>query len=126
MKTIIFLFVTIVFVSYDSINEEAIKVCQKTKDATVYNIFVVEYGQTGIAANATWLDFANLVANKNSDKKYEWKAKNTDEIGILLVSFTDEKGQGYFWEVNPVQQIVKYINNNDFLLKKYSKYCKKD
>ena len=45
--------------------------------------------------------------------------KNTNEPSIYIVTFADEKGWGHRWEVNIEQQIVNYINQNEYLCRKY-------
>lgn len=100
---------------------KAIEVCKKSKmqlnsddeklDA-VLQLF-------NFSSSSTWLDFANLIAEKDVDQKYKWSAQKTDEMDIYMVSFLNSKEWGYNWEVNVKQEIVKFINGNEFLRRKY-------
>lgn len=102
-------------------DKQAIKVCQNAKvqlqsnDKEV-NIFL-EALSLGI--NATWLDFANTQAKKTPNIKLEWHAEKTNNNNCYLVEFTDTDGWGFRWEVDIDQQIVKFINNNQYLVRKY-------
>ena len=82
------------------------------------------WGQLGLAmygltADATWLDYANMLAKQELNKKQDWTAEKTKEDGIYLVAFADEKGWGHRWEVTIEQQIVKHVNSNEYLCRKY-------
>jgi hypothetical protein len=105
------------------INKEkkAIEVCQKAKvqfqsDNVFVNVFLNAYG---LGTNATWLDFANIVAKQDPNIKYDWHAKITDDNKFYIVDFTDPDGWGHRWEVDIEQQIVKSINQNEYLTRKY-------
>jgi hypothetical protein len=67
----------------------------------------------------TYGDLANQEAKENPNTKYKWDSEKTTESGVYLVSFTDEKGWGSRWEVNIKENIVRYINNNEYLSRKY-------
>jgi hypothetical protein len=101
--------------------KEAIEICQKGKaqfltEDIFTNIFL---NIVGLNEDATWLDFANALAQEEPNKKYDWSAVGTDEKGVYIVSFADEKGWGHRWEVTIDQQIVKHINSNEYLVRKY-------
>ena len=93
--------------------EKAIKICQKAKFQS-QNSFINIFG-----TNATWLDYANMIAKQDPNNKYNWHAEQTENNKYFVVDFTDTAGNGYHWEVDVEQQIVKSINDNDYLLKKY-------
>ena len=114
-KLSIILGLTIFFAACNLIeNKEnkAIEICQKATDNTLSSGF-------GLDAKATWLDFANMLAKNDPNKKYYWNAKSTNELNIYIVSFTDKENWGHQWEVNIEQQIVKHINVNAYLCRKY-------
>src|ERR1035441_684182 len=67
----------------------------------------------------TNLDYANATAANESGSKYEWAAEETPQRNVFLVSFCDEKGWGVRWEANLDQSIVKHVNGNEFLSRKY-------
>lgn len=101
--------------------EKAIEVCQNAKvqyvsDNIFANLFLDAYG---LGANANWLDFANMQAKKDPNNKYSWIAEKTIEENIYLVGFVDQKGWGQQWEVDIEQQIVKFVNQNEYLSRKY-------
>ena len=106
---------------FENKEKKAIEVCQKAKvqfqtDNALANIFLDAYG---LGVNATWLDFANMLAKKEPNKKYDWHAKKTDDNKFYIVDFTDSDGWGHRWEVDVEQQIVKSINQNEYLTRKY-------
>jgi hypothetical protein len=70
-------------------------------------------------SNATWLDFANNYAKKESNKTYTWNATKFGENGIFLVSFYDENNWGLCWEVRVNEELVKLVNSNEYLSRKY-------
>jgi len=80
------------------------------------NLFL---GVVGLGQGATWQDFANIIVKKDPNKKYQWIAEKTNEISIYIVNFVDENGWGHRWEVNLEQQTVNYINQNEYLRRKY-------
>ena len=94
---------------FESKEKKAIELVQKSK---------VESGN--VLVNTTWLEEANSLSQKDINKKYSWTAKETSEKGIYLVEFIDEKDWGYRFEVNLQQNIVKYINDNEYLSRKYN------
>src|SRR5690625_7974259 len=73
----------------------------------------------GIDQNTTWLDFAKLIVKDEPNQKYIWKAESTDEVGIYIVSFVDEKNWGHRWEVDIEEKMVKHINQNEYLSRKH-------
>ena len=106
---------------FENKERKAIEICQKAKvqfqtDNAFANLFLNAYG---LGANATWLDFANMIAKQDPNKKYDWHAKKTDDNKFYIVDFTDPDGWGHRWEVDIDQQIVKSINQNDYLTRKY-------
>ncbi|NEM97195.1 hypothetical protein [Pontibacter burrus] len=100
---------------------KAIETCKSAKvqlDAT--NIWgQLSLSLAGLTADATWLDFANMIAKEDSNTKYDWSSKKTEEEGIYIVSFADQSGWGHKWEVTLDQQIVRHINVNPYLSRKY-------
>jgi len=106
---------------FDNNGRKAIEVCQKAKvqfqtENALANALLDVYG---LGVNATWLDFANMLAKKDPNKKYDWHAKKTDNDKFYIVDFTDSEGWGHRWEVDEEQQIVKSINQNEYLTRKY-------
>ncbi|MBS1559815.1 MAG: hypothetical protein JST69_13930 [Bacteroidetes bacterium] len=98
--------------------KKAIEVCQKSKvefDNPFFNTF---QGLTA-GTNATWLDFANARAKESVNDKMSWGAQPTGEKDIYLVAFVNKESWGYRWEVDVEQQIVKFINQNEYLSRKY-------
>jgi hypothetical protein len=69
--------------------------------------------------NATWLDFANNFSKRENNENYTWSARNVGEKGFFLVSFRDEKNWGLSWEVNINEELVKFVNNDEYLSLKY-------
>lgn len=101
--------------------QKAIETCQKAKvqfqsDNALENTFLNAYG---LRTNATWLDFANMIAKQDPNKKYDWHARITDDNKFYIVDFTDPDNWGHSWEVDIEQKIVKSINENDYLSRKY-------
>lgn len=122
-KLFTILTLTTLLTSCNFLNKEkkAIEVCQKAKvqfqsDNAYANLFLNAYG---LGINATWLDFANMLAKQDPNKKYDWHATLTDDKKFYIVDFTDPSGWGHRWEVDIDQQIVKSINQNDYLTRKY-------
>lgn len=105
---------------FESQEKKAIKIVQSAKVqlSTGNEVSNLLLSNSGIN-NATWLDFATLKAKEESNEQYEWSAKTTEELGICIVSFNNLSGMGYHWEVNIKQEIVKYINENEYLSRKY-------
>ena len=106
---------------FENKEKKAIEICQKAKvqfqaDNAFANMALNVYG---LSVNATWLDFANMVAKQDPNKKYDWHAQKTDDNKFYIVDFTDPDGWGHRWEVDIDQQIVKSINQNDYLTRKY-------
>ena len=96
--------------------KKAIEICQKAKpqtDGSSLNIFNIQN------ANKSWLDYANRRAEESSNSKFEWLAKKTKVNNIYLVSFVDENKWGNHWEVNIEENIVKNIDVNEYLCRKY-------
>lgn len=105
----------------DNRGKQAIEICQKAKvqvqsDNAFANLFLNAYG---LGANATWLDFANSMAKKEPNKKYDWRATQTGDKKYYIVDFIDEDKWGQHWEVDIDQKIVKNINQNEYLSRKY-------
>jgi hypothetical protein len=106
---------------FENKEKKAIEICQKAKvqsesDDAFTNLVLSEYGHKN---DETWLDFADNIAKQDPNKKYEWKAKITDEADKYIVSFEDENNWGYNWEVDIEQQTVIDIDQNDYLSRKY-------
>ena len=106
---------------FENKEKKAIEICQKAKVQFQTDNVWGQLGLSmyGLTADATWLDFANMLAKQDANSKQDWTAKKTKEDGIYLVSFADEKGWGHRWEVTIEQQIVKYVNTNEYLCRKY-------
>jgi hypothetical protein len=84
-------------------------------------IELVQQTQTGMYFESkTWLDKANEDAKEDPNNKFVWEAKKTEEESVFLVSFQDTAGWGTRWEVILKQKIVKTINGNDYLSRKYN------
>ncbi len=81
-------------------------------EASLFNIY-------GLTPNTTWLDFADIIAKREPNRKYTWQAKSTGENNVYMVSFVDENNWGQHWEVDIEQKIVRDINQNDYLSSKY-------
>lgn len=105
---------------FENKEKKAIEICQKAKvQYQSDNIFAdLLLNIYGLGTNATWLDFANMLA-RDQNKKYEWHAYKTDDGKFYIVDFTDPDGWGHRWEVDIEQQIVKSINRSDYLTRKY-------
>lgn len=124
LKNLLTLIVIVFFSScqlFDNQNKQAIEICQKAKvqlpsDNIFSNLF---FNINGLGANATWLDFANMMAKQDPNKKYDWHAQKTDDGKYYLVDFIDEDKWGQHWEVDVEQKIVKNINQNEYLSRKY-------
>lgn len=101
--------------------KQAIEICQKAKiQYGIDNIFGLwELQLSGLTQESTWLDYANMMAKKNSNKKLDWTATKTDDKDIYLVTFADKDGWGFKWEVSIDQKIVKEVNTNEYLCRKY-------
>jgi hypothetical protein len=110
---------------FENKEKKAIEICQKAKvqlstDNAFANLLLNAYGGAlGLGENATWLDYANMQAKKEPNKKYDWKAEATSEKNIYLVAFVDQDKWGQRWEVDIEQQIVKFVNQNEYLSRKY-------
>ncbi len=68
----------------------------------------------------TWLDYANKRAEAEPNTKHFWKAEETKEKGVFLVSFQDSLGWGVRWEATLKEKIVKMVTGNDYLCMKYN------
>ena len=100
------------------INEsKAIKLVQETK-VEQNNVFAQILSKMG-KEGETWRDFANEKAQKEPTSKYGWHAEKTNTDDIYIVDFSDEKGWGWRWEVTLSEKIVKAINHNEYLSRKY-------
>ncbi|MFN3641200.1 MAG: hypothetical protein ACK4UK_09790, partial [Flavobacterium sp.] len=125
MKKTLYYWILLLIISgcnlFENKEKRAIEIVQQSKmqietDNIFANLFL---GYAGMGQNSTWLDFANMIAKKDPNLKYTWKAKPTDEIGIYMVSFIDEQSWGHRWEVAIEEQTVKHINQNEYLSRKY-------
>ena len=106
---------------FENKEKKAIQICQKAKVQIQISNVLGQLGlaKYGLTAGSTWIDYANVLAKQNPNKKQNWTAKKTKEDGIYLVAFADEDGWGHRWEVTIEQQIVKHINSNEYLFRKY-------
>ena len=125
MKKFILMFGLMLFLSsceYFDKEKKAIHICQNSNfQMQTDNIFRNLFSKVflGLNEDSTWLDFANMLAQEDPNKKYKWSAQETETQDVYIVSFTDEKGWGHRWEVTIDEQIVKYINRNEYLCRKY-------
>ena len=109
-KLIIYLIIITTFSSckfFKSDQDKAIELVQQAK--------ALERSEEG-----TWLDYANKRAEDEPNVKHFWKAKETDEKGVFLVSFQDADGWGVRWEATLEEKIVKMVTGNDYLCMKYN------
>lgn len=106
---------------FDNKEKKAIEIVQNAKmQFETDNVFQnLALGMAGLNQGALWKDFANMIAEKDANTKFEWTAKTTDDSDILLVAFTDSRGWGHRWEVALEQQTVKHVNQNEYLTRKY-------
>lgn len=101
--------------------QKAIEICKQSKvqfntDNPFASLFL---GAQGLNTDATWQDYANMIAQEQPNKKHDWTASSSDEEGIFIVAFADERGWGHRWEVALEEQVVKHINSNEYLCRKY-------
>lgn len=101
---------------FEDKEKKAIEICQQNKIPLSESLAFKEYG---LSPTATWLDFGNMIAQQDPNKKLIWKANEVGDSGVYLVAFVDEKGWGQRWEVTLEQKIVKYMNANEYLSRKY-------
>ncbi len=109
-KLIIYLTIITTFSSckfFQSDQDKAIELVQQAK--------AIERSTEG-----TWLDYANKRAEDEPNVKHFWKADETDEKGVFLVSFQDSAGWGVRWEAILKEKIVKMVTGNDYLCMKYN------
>lgn len=106
---------------FENKEKKAIEICQKQKVQLLTDNIYAQLGLSifGLSDNSNWLDYANMIARQDPTIKQNWSAKKTEEKNIYLVSFADEQGWGHRWEVDIEQQIVKHINTNEYLSRKY-------
>lgn len=125
MKRLILIVGLVVIVTscelFKSKEQRAIETCKKTKvQLDVSNIWgYAGLSMAGLTVNSTWLDYANMLAKQAPNAKLDWSASITDQQDIYLVAFTDEQGWGHSWEVDLEQEIVKHVNGNEYLSRKY-------
>lgn len=106
---------------FENKENKAIEICQKSKaQMATSNIWqYVGLSISGLSADATWLDYANILAKESPNTKLDWSATKTDKAGIYLVTFADNDGWGHRWEVDIDQQVVRSVNTNEYLSRKY-------
>lgn len=106
---------------FENKEKKAIEICQKSKMQLQTDNIWGQLGLTmyGLSADATWLDYANMLAKQDPNKKQDWSAEKTIEKDIYLVAFADLQGWGHRWEVDIEHQIVKHINSNEYLSRKH-------
>lgn len=125
MKKLIMIFgLVFLFASCDLIEskeKKAIKICQNAKfqQATENGWGMLGMAMRGLNANSTWLDYVNIRAQEYPHGKYSWSADKTEEKNIYLVAFMDEDLWGFRWEVDVDQQIVRHVNQSEYLSRKY-------
>lgn len=115
--------------------QEAIKICQETKMQLDLG-FVSQFGdgdnmlsqwiiKAGFALygldyeNSTWMDFANMMAEKSPNEKFHWIAAKTDTKNVYQVGFVNEENWGHFWEVNIKEKTVMFINLKEYKSREY-------
>lgn len=101
---------------FENKEKKAIEICQQSKIPLSESLAFKEYG---LSPTATWLDFGNMIAQQDPNKKLFWKANNVGDSGVYVVALVDEKDWGQRWEVILEQKIVKYMNANEYLSRKY-------
>lgn len=91
------------------------KVIKITKNAIQNNMV--------LAQNALSITMQQAFSDPN--QQYEWKARETEEGNIYLVSLV-KKGtnSGWRWQTNYRTKEVAYVNNNRFLCEKYGLFRK--
>ncbi|WP_370690575.1 hypothetical protein [Algoriphagus sp.] len=101
--------------------KQAIDICKNSKIQFAENDIFQYFGLPvrGLSQDSKWIEFANSLAKDDPNSKYKWDAREIEDTGVFLVSFTDETNWGQNWEVSIEQQIVKHINSNEFLSRKY-------
>lgn len=115
--------------------QEAIKICQETKmqldpgfvsqfgdDDNVLSQLLIKAGFSIYGLdyeNSTWMDFANMVAEKSPNEKFHWMAKSTDTKNVYQVGFLNEEDWGHFWEVNIREKTVMHINQKEYKAREY-------
>lgn len=106
---------------FENKEKRAIELVQQTKMQLDSNNVITNLiaAYSGIGQSTTWQDFANILAKGDPNAKYNWTAKETDEAGIYVVAFQDEKDWGHTWEVVLEQKTVKHINQSEYLMRKY-------
>lgn len=101
--------------------KKAIEICQRQKVQFQTDNIWEQLGLAiyGLSADATWLDYANMLTKLEPNKKKDWSAEKTTEKDIYVVAFADAQGWGHRWEVDIEHKIVKHINLNEYLCRKY-------
>lgn len=69
--------------------------------------------------NSTWMDFANMVAEKSPTEKMHWIAEKTETKNVYQVGFVNEEDWGHFWEVNIKEKTVMHINQKEYKSREY-------
>lgn len=102
--------------------KQAIDICKNSKIQFSNNDIFQYFGLSsrGLSQESKWIEFANSIAKDNPNLKYKWDARKIEDAEVFLVSFTDETNWGHIWEVSLDQQIVKHVNSNEYLSRKYS------
>lgn len=133
LRLLVFTTLSLMFIGCDSGKKQSIEIVQKSQVQFVQedisdNLFLKLFQQelqlelgagSGLDPNSTWLDFANKIAKEDSNIKYEWNSASTTEADVYLVAFADNIGWGHRWEVNIKNNIVKYVNQDEYLSYKY-------
>jgi hypothetical protein len=101
--------------------DKAIELVQQTKKPVDKTLMALIFAESGlINKEQTWLEVANEIAKNDANTNYKWQAaKSNVNNELYVVSFTDENGWGQRWEANLKEKIVKHINSNEFLVKRY-------
>lgn len=110
---------TIIYFGYNHFfdrRNEAISLVQKSKYEYSNPLEAFAFGIN--AVNATNLDYANIIAQKDKSRRYFWEAEKKED-DIYLVSFMDAEKSGQHWEVDLKNKIVRLVNNDKFLTEKY-------
>ena len=126
-KTVVlFMILSVGMLSCDTVDSKrAIKICQSTKvqmnesDVLESLAFRFAFALGGLSMDATWMDLVNLWAESDPNTKLKWNAMSTENKKVYIVSCADEKGWGLHWEVDVKEKIVKLVNGNEYLSRKY-------
>ncbi|MFA7379992.1 MAG: hypothetical protein WC150_05985 [Bacteroidia bacterium] len=133
LRLLVFTTISLIYIGCDRGKKQSIEIVQKSQvqfvqqdisDNPLFKLFQQELQNelgagSGLDPNSTWLDFANKIAKEDPNTKYEWNSASTSDADVYLVAFTDNIGWGHRWEANIKTNIVKYVNQDEYLSYKY-------